>query len=283
MNCNVSRWIERDFSDISIDTDFGFELVREDSCAGKIATLPLVLLHTGANLGFAGGNNVGIEFVRRHTQYDGILLLNNDTLLTPGCVSAMAARLDADPGLGMCGATVVYDWDRRVVQAYAGAKFERWLGRAKLLGGHASVEAPRDQAAVEAELDYILGAALLISRPCLEAIGPMYDGYFLYYEEIDWAVRAKRHGFRLGYAREALLYHKEGRTIGSSSDRGKRSLLSDYFLARSRLRFTLRFYPWFLPTVFLFGLAQCLRNVLVRDLPRARVQLRAMLGLRWQG
>ncbi|GCL65111.1 glycosyltransferase family 2 protein [Pseudaquabacterium pictum] len=244
--------------------------------------LPVVLVDTGGNLGFAGGNNVGIALVQRHADYDGILLLNNDAMLAPGCVSAMAMRMAERPGLGMCGATVVFDWDRSIVQAYAGARFSRWLGRAKLLGAHAGVSAQRDQGWVESQLDYILGAALMISRPCLEATGAMYDGYFLYYEEIDWAVRARRRGFGLGYAPGAVVYHKEGRTIGSSTDRSKRSLLSEYYLVRAQIRFTVRFYPWCLPTVVGLGLAKCLRSVIDRDVRRALVRLRAMFGLAWQ-
>lgn len=244
--------------------------------------VPMVLLQTGANLGFAGGNNVGVRFIMQHARYEHVLLLNNDTLLTPDSVGAIARRLDQDPTLGLCGATVVYNRDRRLIQACGGARFEPWLGRASHIGAHTDVAAVRSQHAVEQQLDYVLGAAMMVTRRCLETVGLLHEGYFLYYEEIDWAVRIRRAGLRLGYAADALIYHKEGGTIGSSAVQAKRSLLSEYFLCRSRMRFTARFFPWFLPTVFGFGMARALRTLLQGDLPRARTQWRGILGLKRQ-
>jgi GT2 family glycosyltransferase len=249
--------------------------------AGKVT--PFVLAHTGANLGYAGGNNVGLRLVMEcGSAVDATLVLNNDTLLTPGCVSAMATRLSADAGLGMCGATVVYARDGRSIQARAGASYQPWLGRASRLGTFEDVAVPFDAARVEAGLDYILGAALMVSRRCLEAIGSMYEGYFLYFEEIDWCLRARRAGFRLGYAPEALVLHKEGGTIGSSHAVERRSLLADHYLTRSRIRFTKRFYPWFLPSVVLYSAAQSARHLMKGDTARAWVQAKALLGMRWQ-
>lgn len=242
-----------------------------------------VLVQTGANLGFAGGNNVGIRFVQQLRIDAAILLLNNDTLLTSDAVSRMARRLADDPQIGMCGGTVVYDAARGTVQAWGGARFQPWLARASHLGARAEFAAPRDATAIEAQLDYILGAALLISRPCLDVVGLLDERYFLYYEEIDWAVRARRAGFALGYAPAAVVFHKEGGSAGSSADPGRRSLLSEFHLVRSALRFTRKFYPWYMPTVVLYALLQSGRALLRGDVRRLRVRLRAMLGMSWNG
>lgn len=244
---------------------------------------PFALVQTGANLGYAGGNNVGLRLLLEcGDAFDAALVLNNDTLLTPGCVSAMVRRLRADPAVGMCGATVVFARDGRQIQARAGARYEPWLGRAHKLGAFEPVDAPADPAVVEAQLDYVLGAALLVSRDCLRRVGPMHEAYFLYFEEIDWCLRARRAGFALGYAPEAVVLHKEGGTIGSSHHVQRRSLLSDHYLTRSRVRFTGRFYPWFLPTVFLYSVMQVARHVLNGDRARAVVQARALCGRPWQ-
>ena len=238
-----------------------------------------VLIRNGANLGFSAGNNVGLRWIMQQAAYDHVLVLNNDTVLTPGAVSAMATRQSGDPTIGICGATVVYAHTPDTVQALGGSAFDPWIGRARHVGGHQSRSAPRDRNAVEAQLDYIIGAAMMISRPCLEAVGLLYEGYFLYYEEIDWALRVRRAGFRLGYAPDAEILHKEGATIGSSSNRAKRSLVSEHYLFSSRSRFTWRFYPWFLPSVMAIDLMRVLRSLMDRDPRRAFVQLRAMLGL----
>lgn len=242
----------------------------------------LVLIHTGSNLGFAGGNNVGIKFIQRYRDYDFIFLLNNDALLTYGAVDAMAKTFEDEPTVGMCGATVVYHHTPDRVQAFGGSRFSPLFGRASHIGAWSSIDAPRDRENVERELGYILGAALMISRPCLEATGLMEDRYFLYYEEIDWSTRAKRAGFRLAYAPQAVIFHKEGGTIGSSADKKKRSLVSEYYLVRSRLLFTRKLFPLYLPTVLLFTGFQVFRHLIRLERKRFVNGCRALFGLPFQ-
>nr|WP_233258945.1 glycosyltransferase family 2 protein [Rubrivivax albus] len=239
----------------------------------------LHFVQTGANLGFAGGNNVGLRYIRSMAQPDeAVFLLNNDTLLTEGAIDRMLARL-CQGRTGMCGATVVYHHGQRRVQAYGGARFQPWLGRARHLGAHAAFDVPRDPASVEPQLDYVLGAALMIRGDCLNDVGLLDDRYFLYYEEIDWATRARRMGYDLGWAPDAVVFHKEGATIGSSSNGRKRSLLSEYHMVRSSLLFTRKFYPYYLPTVVAFILLKSLQMIFHNDLARAAVRTRALLGL----
>jgi GT2 family glycosyltransferase len=122
---------------------------------------------------------------------------------------------------------------------------------------------------------------MMVTRRFLEDVGSMNETYFLYYEEIDWATRARRGGFHLGYAPDAIVYHKEGGTIGSSANRTKRSLMSEYYLIRSRLLFTRKYYPYFLPSVIVFSFGQIARHASSGDLRRFANGLRALLGLRY--
>lgn len=239
--------------------------------------LEIVLIRTGANLGFSGGNNVGIEFIRRNRAYDLIFLLNNDALLEHGAVESMAETF-VDPKVGMCGATVVYHHTPDRIQALGGSRFSPVFGRASHIGAGRLVTAPRNRGEVEQNLRYVLGAALMISRPCLDAIGLLEERYFLYYEEIDWATRARRAGFTLAYAPDAVVFHKEGGSIGSSADRAKRSLLSEYYLLRSRLSFTRKLYPFCLPTVLLFSGFQVIRHLWRGEFGRFKNGFRALRG-----
>ena len=88
---------------------------------------------------------------------------------------------------------------------------------------------------------YVIGASMLVSRPFLQAVGLMQEDYFLYFEEIDWAERARRHAkpFRLGFASGSVVYHKVGASAGTHA----RSVLSVRYYTRNRLRFLKRFYP----------------------------------------
>ena len=261
-------WNGSDFSE-------GIGLAR---IGNQSQSLQFVMIHTGKNLGFAGGNNVGIEFLCRNYSFDAILLLNNDALLVAGTVEQMARRFD-DPKVGLCGCTVIYHHTPTIVQAFGGARFNPVFGRASLIGSGFSVNAPRDSIQIESELGYIFGAALMISHTCLDEVGLMEEKYFLYYEEIDWSIRARRKGFHLAYASCAVVYHKGGGTIGSNLDKSRRSFLSEYYLIRSRILFTMKFYPYFIPTVLIFTAAQISLYLLRLDFQRFWVGVRAIFSL----
>ena len=96
-------------------------------------------------------------------------------------------------------------------------------------------------------MNYVSGASLFATRDYVEAVGLLDERYFLYCEEVDWCFR--RGARRLGYAHEALVYHAHGTTIGSSSDRRKRSPLSVYLDERNRHLLTRRFFPKRYPLV----------------------------------
>lgn len=237
----------------------------------------VVLINTGANLGFAGGNNVGIRYatVRENCEY--ILLLNNDATIAPGCLRAMASRFKHDQNIGLVGCTILDAQARDRVQAVGGASFKAWLARGDVIGRGTAADDIRCPKDVERRLDYIHGAALMIKRECVERVGLMEERYFLYYEEIDWAIRAKRCGFLLGYAESAVVFHKGGATIGSNEVESERSLLSEYYLVRSAILFTRKFYPYFVPTVLIFLLMKVCRTFIRGDLKRAKTKMRAIV------
>ena len=149
------------------------------------------------------------------------------------------------------------------VQAWGGAKYNKWLGTTQMLGAFTRAGGPVDSNRVESKLAYISGASMLVSKPFLEQIGLMREDYFLYFEEIDWAMRAKSR-YQLCYAAGSIVYHKEGGSIGTNSVVPKeKSLTADYYGVRSRLLFTRYFFPWCLPFIYL-GLLPVLVNRLRR-------------------
>lgn len=237
----------------------------------------LTLLQSGANLGFAGGNNVGLRYALGHgAQY--VWLLNNDTLVEPDALTELVEKLRRDPGLGLCGSTLLYESARDTVQALGGAHYNPWLGTVKHIGHHERWPQAVDEGTVEAQLSYLIGASTLVSRAFLEQIGLLQDDYFLYFEELDWAARA-RGRFRLGYAAKSVVYHKEGSSIGGN-DRAKsaKSYTADLYALKNRVRFTRRFYPYALPTVYLGLLIALLNRVRRRQWDRVGLIVRIMLS-----
>lgn len=227
----------------------------------------IVLIRTRANLGFAGGNNVGICYALSAGDADYVWLLNYDTVVRSHALSAMIARMKAVPDAGICGSTILYYDDPRKIQSMGGARYLKWAGVGVQLGAKESWPIEVRAESIENELSYVSGASMLVSRQFLETIGLMEEGYFLYFEEIDWARRAAGR-FKLAYAPDSIVYHKEGSAIGSSRSGRRRSPQSFFWLTRSRLRFTAKYHPEAVPSVALYSLINCMQWALLNRNPR---------------
>ncbi len=241
----------------------------------------VTLVDSGGNLGFAGGNNIGLKLLLTDPAIACFWLLNNDTVVEADTAAQLAATMAATPAVGMCGTVVRFYWQPDTVQALNGYRFNIWTGAAKAIHDRLPASVPFDAAAVVAATDFVLGASLAVSRAFLDQVGLMEDSYFLYFEEIDWAVRNRRRGdkrFTTGFAAGAVVYHKEGGSIGSSGVKGQRSVMADYWLNRSRLAFIRRHYPVLLPWHWLFTLALVGRRLLRGQPEKARVILKALTG-----
>ncbi|GFO64375.1 glycosyltransferase family 2 protein [Geomonas paludis] len=235
----------------------------------------VTLIHTGANLGFAGGNNVGLRYaLARGASF--CWLLNNDTVVEPDALSQLCARMEADPGIGMCGSTIRYYQDRDRVQALGGGYYCRWIG----LPWHHGRFTRGGSAAggrAEARMNYVEGASMLVSRRFLLEVGLLCEDYFLFFEEADWAERA-RGRFTLGYAPGSVVYHKVGQSIGTSSNPAKKSTVCDFYNIRNRILFARRHHPVTLPTVYLVLGAELMLRFLCGKWDRGIMIARLMLS-----
>lgn len=237
----------------------------------------LVLIQTGANLGFAGGNNVGLRYMLARGNFAYAWLLNNDTVVRPDALRSLVRRMSEKPAAGMCGSTLLYYHRPDKVQAWAGGSYNRLRGVSRHLGVLTDASVLPNVAEVEADMAYVIGASMLVSQVFLRQVGVMNETYFLYYEEIDWACRA-RGRFDLAYAASSMVYHKEGGTVGSSHT-GQPSLLSVKFLYGNRLKFARRFFPQFVPTNWLRMAFECLVFLKRKQFKVAHIVLLALLGL----
>ena len=202
----------------------------------------MVLIGIKENLGFAGGNNIGIRFAAASKAVNYIWLLNNDTIIDDNTISKLVERMEEADDAGLCGATVLFYNKADRIQALGGARYNQWTGLVKPIGTHKQWPITVNRDAVEKQIDYVFGASIFVSLQFIKRVGLMDEAYFLYFEELDWIYRAPKK-FKLLYAPDAIVYHKEGASIGSSSNGKKRSPKSYYWLLRSRIRFTRKFYP----------------------------------------
>jgi hypothetical protein len=236
----------------------------------------LILIQTGANLGFAGGSNVGLRFALQDPGCKFCWLLNTDTVVEPGALAALRRLVEHNPGIGICGSLTLSYYSPKQVQALGGKSYNYWTSRVRTLQPMFVDQIP----ASGAPFDFVNGASMFVTRQFLETVGLMEESYFLYFEELDWAMRAKGR-FLLGYASDSIIYHKEGAQAGSHSERMKRSLLSERFLSKNRVLFTRRYLPWALPSVLITVVLAAGYRLARGDPKRARVMLASMFeGLR---
>lgn len=194
------------------------------------------LIRSEENLGFAGGNN--LAFPNVEGKY--ILLLNNDTEVPPSFLAPLVSYLEENPHVGIvCPKLFFFDHQDRL--QFAGATpFHPLTIRNKKFGFGETDQGQYDHIK---EIGFANGACMLFRASLLEEVGNLYEGYFLYYEELDFCEKVKAAGHEIHMVPQSKIFHKVSFTTG------KRSPLKTYYLHRNRLLFVRRnsrafFHPW---------------------------------------
>jgi GT2 family glycosyltransferase len=214
----------------------------------------LLLIQTGDNRGFAGGNNVAIRHVIRDGGADYIWLLNNDTVVAPTTLSRLVARLESEPRLGAVGGVLLEHAAPAVIQE-AGATYSPWHGMMQPRGAGDAADAPRSE---PDRIDYITGGCMVVRANVVRSVGVLDERFFMYGEDVDWGIRIRRAGFGLALEMSADVWHKGG----SSAEYG--SALHDYFSVKSALLLVQKQHAWRLPVAFVYSLYRCLLPKVVR-------------------
>lgn len=233
------------------------------------------LMRLPENLGYAGAINRCIEWGRGTFDPGHYWILNNDVAFEPGALREVLEASRSTPDIGLCG-SVLLEWDEPHQVQALGGRFNRLLA----VGRHLKQAPARTRTSHEIffDIDYPIGASMLVSRAFLDSVGPMDEGYFLYYEEVDWAQRGRERGFRPAVALRSRIRHKEGASTGSHGGLRCKSILSEHYGVVNRLRFTRRFFPAALPVVWLSLLLVAAERAAHREWQRACLVLRLMFS-----
>ncbi len=209
----------------------------------KLSNMPFKLIANNKNLGFAGGNNVGIK-VALKSGVDYILLLNNDVILPKDLLLQLIKVLESDNKIGLLAPKMYF---AKGYEFHKDRYKEKDLGRVIWYAGgvidwdnvystHRGVdEVDRGQYEIQEETDFVNGACVLIRRKVFEDVGFLNERHFLYWEDADYSMRAKRAGWKVAYTPSTYLWHKVAQASGIGSD------LNDYFLTRNRMLFGMRY------------------------------------------
>lgn len=243
-------------------------------CTGESAHA-ISLVGAGANLGFAGGVNRGLAILARLREVDRFWVLNPDSVVPPGTPAAFAYQSAPEGGFSLMGGRVLYLDNPSMIQIDGGTVDRRTgiTGNKGLFGIH--IDTP---ASDPATMDFVTGASMVASRAFYERVGPMREDYFLYYEEVDWALR--RGDLPLAYCADGLVYHHGGSAIGSATHNRPASPFALYFKHRARMMFMRRFFPRSLLTAQAWTLAKAAQFAAKGFVPEARALLAGAFGRR---
>ena len=267
-------------NNLSMTASSSFEDLAEAKCLSlKGRPTSVWIARSTHNLGYAGGVNAWIRRLQTDADWDGFWVLNPDTQPYPDALAHLVQRAIAG-NKGMISSTLVPAGSKDYVHN-RGLRWDKIMARTTGLGHRNLVSAPYDLSAIEAAMDSPSGASMYITRTCVENIGLMDDRFFLYYEDIDWGLRAKQCG--LGYAGECIIPHEGGTTIGkSSAHRASRSKLTVYLESRNRILFVRKHFPWMLPYASVMSVLYALQYLWAGAPENFRIALRGILA-GWNG
>ena len=269
--------------DTSIEVIVVDNASRQDEASVIEQRYPQVkVIRSSENLGFAGGNNLGIKASCGKYLY----FINNDTLLSlqgnaiakpkhgmQAELRSLVERLESDPQIGMVCPKIRFTWGDNLIQFAGYTPLSRVTLRNNAIGFNESDYGQYDTAH---PTPYGHGAAMMVRREAIDKAGMMPTCFFLYYEELDWSMMIRRAGYTIWYEPASTIYHKESQTTGQASP------LRTYYITRNRLFFVQRNspLPWrflsYLYLIFVAGLKAILKDLLTKRSDLARATLRGL-------
>lgn len=180
------------------------------------------IIKSERNLGFAGGNNLGIQTAQGRYMF----LINNDTVFKDFNIQALIDRLESSSNIGIVCPKIRFAWGNNPIQFAGYSRLSRISVRNHAIGFN---EDDYGQYNTAHQTPYAHGAAMLIKREAMDKVGLMPECYFLYYEELDWSMMFTKAGYQIWYEPKCSIYHKESQTTGQNSP------IRIYYLSRNRL------------------------------------------------
>ena len=214
------------------------------------------VIRSAQNLGFAGGNNLGIKAAKG----DYILLINNDTYFKECNIDALIKRLESSKKIGVVCPKIRFAWGINPIQFAGYTPLSAITVRNQAIGFG---EEDKGQYDCAHPTPYAHGAAMLMKRAAIEKVGLMPECFFLYYEELDWSMMFTRAGYEIWYDPACTVYHKESQTTGQNSP------LRTYYITRNRQLLVKRNYKGinkYLSYMYLIGI------VALRDIIKYTIQ-----------
>jgi GT2 family glycosyltransferase len=252
-----------------------YELVSEKDFLAfeKAPKRKLVLVRAAENHGFAGGNNLALRYFLKDGHFDFAWLLNNDTVIRPDTLRNYMTFMNNDQdAIGIAGGKLFKYYDRNRLQG-VGGKYHKWFGLVRELGSGETDEGQWDGAKVH--FDYVIGASMFTRKEFVLSVGLLEDEYFLYFEELDWAIRGARLGWKIAFCPTAVIFHKLGASTGSGKNVSE---LSDFFAIRNRILISRKFFPLTQLTLYPSFLLFFVNRIRMKKFDRIKLLFKVLLN-----
>ncbi len=254
-NGNRNDYVNTDFPSIVLPPVFkpiDYVSINESDLLKKEYSNDLVIVETKKNKGFAAANNIALRYIEKFGRSDDFIwLLNNDTIIESDTINRLKTELKKETRGNdkvLFGTPLLEYYDPKKIQAIGG-RYNKLTGITSHLGEKMPVNS--DIVTGSFSVDYPIGASMIISHSYLKKVGLMNEEYFLFYEEIDWAERAKIEGGKVQILDVLGIYHKHGKSTLSIKKKKKTDFI-DLTSLRSRILFSKRYYKNYLWSVRLF-------------------------------
>ena len=214
----------------------------------------ITVIRSPVNLGYAGGVNTGLKYLLQDPSVDLFWVLNPDCVVETGTAAALVKQAEKVRNFSLMGSRIQYLEGDKVIQS-DGGQVNLWTGVCKNIN---QGQQPNTATAPSVdELQFISGASMIASRKFVETVGLLEEDYFLYYEEVDWAMR--RGDLPLTWCSEATVYHHGGTSIGTGAHNRAASAFANYFNFRNRMMFVSRFRKMALPVAYFYTLLKIIK------------------------
>ena len=235
---------------VIVDNSDSADIQIKNSQSLPLIAKNIAYIKAPSNDGYAAGNNIGIRYILDNTDAAYIWIINNDIIPQKNAAISMVEELQLHDNKAVCGSVLLYYNETGIIddnvklQCYGGGAYYPALGKTKLVCKNLPLSAVNDTPVKK--VDFIMGASLMVHRNIFRDIGLMPEEYFMYFEETDWQTLAKKYDYKVIVATQSLVFH-----LDSLSTKNKKHSFY-YFLNRSAIIFTKKYYVYYLPSVLLF-------------------------------
>ncbi|MDO5825327.1 MAG: glycosyltransferase family 2 protein [Methanosphaera sp.] len=242
---------------------YSYETITSRQLNDYGGNVNLLFILNNVNAGFAGGNNVALDYLIKNDVCDYVLLLNNDTIVSSDFIDGLFDKYNEDDNTAFVGATHYYYDQRRSVQTVGGGIID-W--------DHGECMAIRQKDQYDS-YDYITGSCIFMPIDILREVGPISTEYFMYWEDVDWSTVARKKGYDLKVSDYGCIYHKEGSSI--------KSLSRIYYHTANRILFMKKFcdekmYDKFRIYIILYVLKEAFANF-IKDSEYSKTLIRGLI------